>query len=287
MGIGVILAVFGLRQFYGEIVRQKNKYKNTGRDKFKLLAVFRGIMGSILGVSILLFFLAFLSWGLLEGYSWLTSTSYFGIDTIRLKGNNRLGKNEILNKAKLHPGQNALKISIGDIESNLMRLAWIKDVSVKRKLPDSFFIGINEKKPVFWTRKKDRIYYANRTGGIIAPVTAKDLVSLPLLYFDDRNKEVKNDLQKLTGQLQQKRLPFSTAKISWVNFVSQELVELFLRDFDILLKLGREEINANCRFLSRIWGDLTKRKELKRVKVVRIYNKKAWVGFEQLKVASN
>ena len=251
------------------------------------MAVFRGIIGSVLGVSILLVFLGFLSWGLLEGYSWLTTTAYFKIDNIRVKGNNRLLKREILNKGKLHPGQNALNISIGDIESNLMQLAWIKEVSVKRKLPDSFFIGIKEKKPAFWTRKKDRIYYANRTGGVIAPVTAKDLVSLPLLYIRDRNKEVKSDLQELTGQLQQKKLPFSTAKISWVNFVSRELVELFLRDFDILIRLGREEINANCRFLGRIWGDLAKRKELKRVKVVRVYNKKAWVGFEQLKVASN
>ncbi|MFW6414928.1 MAG: cell division protein FtsQ/DivIB [Thermodesulfobacteriota bacterium] len=244
-------------------------------------------MGSILGVCTLLLFLAFLSWGLLEGYTWLTTTSYFAIEKIQIKGNNRLEKKEILNKIGLHKGQNALKISIGNIESKLKQIPWIKEVSVKRKLPHSIHVGIKEKKPVFWTRKQKTVFYANKIGGVIAPVTAEDLVSLPLLYTENKNKGLKKDLKELTGQLQQKELPFSMANISWVNFVSGELVEFFLRDFEILIRLGRDRIAGNCRFLGKIWKDLNKREELQGVKTIRVYKNKGWVGFDRQRLAAN
>ena len=89
----------------------------------------------------------------------------------------------------------------------------------------------------------------------------------------------------LQKELSAKNLPFSMAKISWIDFVGEQVVEMFLRDFQILIRMGREKIKSNSRFLGKIWRDLLKRGELGSVKTIRVYANKGWVGFNRQVVA--
>ncbi len=266
-------------------MKQKNKYRKKTPDKNKLFSILQRILGSILGVSLLFAFLLLLSWGLLQGYTWLTNTPYFAVEEIRIQGNKRLQRRQILNKADLSRGGNSLKISIGDIEKNLLDMAWIKEVEVRRKLPDQVSIRIQEKEAVFFLSRKKKIYYTRANGEIISALEANNSVSLPFLYYKKRNAELVEDLLYLQKELSAKNLPFSMAKISWIDFVGEQVVEMFLRDFQILIRMGREKLKSNSRFLGKIWRDLLKRGELGSVKTIRVYANKGWVGFNRQVVA--
>ena len=268
------------------MVSQKNRYTNNSSARSGPLTIFRRILGSILGVCCLLVFFALLSWGLLQGYKWITTTSYFAAKNIHIKGNKRLKRDEILDKADLSRGKNLLKISIGEIENKLINNPWIKKVAVRRKLPDEVSINIQEISPVFWVRKGERIFYARANGEIISPVKGESPVSLPLLYYQDGKGKSEQDLLYLKRQLRDKELPFSMAEISWIEFVSNGIVEMFLQDIEVLIKIGRENIKSNCRFLGKIWRDLAKRGELGTVKTIRVYQRKGWVAFNHKVVAN-
>lgn len=239
-----------------------------------------------MGLLLLVAFLFLLSWGLLRGYRWLTTSAYFDIENIEIQGNEHLKKSEILKKANLHRGQNSLKINIEKIKNSLVSMPWTKEVLVKRKLPNEMFIRIREKQPYFWIRTREQIYYAKANGEVIAPLRVKNLVSLPVLYYNKKDSEQKKYLEYLKRQLCNQRRPFSLAQISWIDFLSREILELFLRDFGILIRIGTEKLHSNYKFLKRVWKDLAKRKELSAVETIYIYQNKGWVGFKN-QVVSN
>lgn len=237
----------------------------------------RAIFSVILPAFFLILFAA-VSVGLLYGYRSMTTAEYFSLKTIEIQGNSRLNFREVLEIAQLNDGgANTLAFSISAIEEALARNPWIKDVSVRRVLPDTLIIGIREKEPAFWVLREGRLYYADEKGSLIAPVTPGKFASLPALEVEPGAEEATRGLPDLVRSLRDSRLPLDMASISWVRLSAARGVEIFVEDMHLKISIGLEEWLDNVARLGRVVEDLRRRGELGQVREIKAQGPSVWV----------
>lgn len=240
----------------------------------------RGI-GNFFGVtiflSILLFFVGIVGFGLAYGYRGMLCSEYFALKTLEIKGNSRLTSREILETADLLDGSNTLALSIDMVEEALARHPWVEKVSVKRVLPGALIIGIKEKTPVFWLLHNGTLYYADAYGKQIAPVLPGKFASLPTLEVEPGAEDAVATLPDLVKSLQDSRLALDFASISLVRLSSARAVELYIENSGYKISIGLEEWLQNVSRLGMTMVDLTRRGELEFVREIRAQGSNVWV----------
>lgn len=86
----------------------------------------------------------------------VTQSHTFCIDTISVSGNVSLSKNEIIDQSALHPGDNLLEHNLRHVRERLLAHPWIADADVKRILPSTIDITIQEEKVIAVVQIEDR-----------------------------------------------------------------------------------------------------------------------------------
>ncbi len=223
-------------------------------------------------------FLVAVSWGLLAGYRYLTSHPYFTLREVSIEGNERLTDTAVLQLAGITPGENSLAVDMGRAKNRLMQNPWVERVLLRRILPDKVQIHVQERKAVFWVRKQDGLYFADRRGEAIAPVSRDRFVSLPLLDLG-KQQEHRETVALFADRLQQRRLPFSAAEVDWVRFDSEFVLETQLRDSGPRVVLETHDLARHCQKLLAVWRDLNERDELDEASSLVFFRDKAWARF--------
>ncbi|MFQ9866255.1 MAG: cell division protein FtsQ/DivIB [Bilophila wadsworthia] len=108
--------------------------------------------------------------GGLQLYRMATTSEFFAIKRVEIRGTTHFSREEVLKAANLQSGVNSLTVNIA-MEQGLRDNPWVLSVAVKRRLPDAFEIRIRERIPAFWMLKDGVLYYADNRGQMIAPVT--------------------------------------------------------------------------------------------------------------------
>ena len=119
--------------------------------------------------------------GGLQLHRMATTSEFFAIKRVEIRGTTHFSREEVLKAANLQSGVNSLTVNIADVEQGLRDNPWVLSVAVKRRLPDAFEIRIRERIPAFWMLKDGVLYYADNRGQIIAPVNVGNFLSLPTL----------------------------------------------------------------------------------------------------------
>ena len=114
--------------------------------------------------------------GGLQLHRMATTSEFFAIKRVEIRGTTHFSREEVLKAANLQSGVNSLTVNIADVEQGLRDNPWVLSVAVKRRLPDAFEIRIRERIPAFWMLKDGVLYYADNRGQIIAPVNVPDRV---------------------------------------------------------------------------------------------------------------
>ncbi len=221
-----------------------------------------------------------ISAGLIGSYRFLTNWSFFSLRDLNVQGNTILSREEILRTAKLGIGQNALSVSIAGIEHRLIEHSWIKEVLVHRILPKKLVITIEERVPHFWVKKGSSIFYADKKGQCIAPVTAERFILLPFLSWNgsDRQQEV---LNTISGLMTKDNSIFRLKDLAWIRFVDREFLEFFVQDWEIKVIICFNNLQDNWRYFREVWRDLLQRNELKKVSKIMAYNRMGWVRLSE------
>jgi len=74
-----------------------------------------------------------------------TRTSLFNLSDITIKGNIVLDKEKIIRASGIPIGENIFKISLKDLEKNLMEHPYIKEVKLNRRLPNKIAVFLDER----------------------------------------------------------------------------------------------------------------------------------------------
>lgn len=224
---------------------------------------------------------AVLGVGLLYGYRYITSHSYFELKEIHVTGNSRLSQGDIIQIGDVSLGLNCLEMNIGEVEHRLSENPWIKSVTVRREFPNRLRINVVEKVPAFWIRQGDGLYFADATGTVIAPMHPGDMASLPVLEVAETIDDGAAVLKGILKKIKDKQTPFTQSQTAWIKLTSANEIEIFLdghaggKGLTIRLSMDRWELQLER--LKIAWRDMMRRGEFKQAAIIAASGDKIWM----------
>ncbi|SDN61184.1 cell division protein FtsQ [Desulfonauticus submarinus] len=247
----------------------------TRHSKKKRKLSLRVIFSFILAIFIIILSLFFI----LKIYTYLTTTSFFSIKHIKIYGNKILTDNDIKSFLNLNLGDNLLSINISELNYKLYTNNWIKSCLIKRELPDTITIYVEEKEPCFLLLDNDNnIFYADINGNKISKVYSSKYISLPILKL--RTEMDKNILKNIIVAFKEKRFPFSLDQVQHI-VVDSFQTEFFIKDIDTAIFLENNDIRRESIFLSKVISDLSAKRELNKVNRIIVIGNKIWVSYRR------
>lgn len=127
------------------MLTRKNRYKNrTVRprpNRVRRMVTGAGLFG-------LIFYVVGLSLMLILVHDVVTQTGYFKAKSISVDGNRRLTAGQVLEQARINPGENILAVNLGAARKRLLAHPFIAEAQISRKVPDGIEIRISEQRAV-------------------------------------------------------------------------------------------------------------------------------------------
>ena len=118
----------------------------------------------------------------------VVNTEFFSIEKIKVSGNKKIMDNKIILLSSIQEGENIFKINAGDAKKNIMTLAYIKDVEIKRKLPRMVNINIEERKEKIRIKDISSFIILDEEGYILDNVDNKNEKLTEIVGFKIKNK---------------------------------------------------------------------------------------------------
>ena len=209
----------------------------------------------------------------------------FSLQNVFVEGRKNTRVEEILHNMQVKKGMPILNLDTDAILKNIKNLPWVKEGLIKRKLPSSIFVYLEEKRPIEFWISADEFWLIDEWGDVINTKEIDGYNGLILISGIDAPRFVTNLIQiinlvpnlaknvKAATRVGARRwdvflkdgtkimLPESGTLTAWVrlgeifnkNIIFREtnLVDLRIRDRIILRKPNDIEINENKRGFSK------------------------------------
>lgn len=218
-----------------------------------------------------------ISFAFLAAYRYVTTMEAFSLEKIEVHGTRHLDPEDVVAASGVLVGQNILGLNIAEKQALLSGHPWIRNVVVKRELPDSLTFTVEEKEASFWVSDGGRLNYAEKNGLVIAPVEPKKLVALPILKVEKNAEAALPRLVALVNRLDGQGLPFGLADIGWVVVAKDFSVKMQMQRRPLLLTLSLMQFEENVTAVNMAWRDLERRGELSAVRSISAFRGKACV----------
>lgn len=135
---------------------------------------------------------------IIGSFIFLTTTPIFNIKNINITGNEQVSYEQIISLSNLNKDTNLFKNSKSRIIKNIKQNAYIGDVSVKRKLPDTIEINVKEKQKAFMLKFINGYAYID-TQGYILEISDK-MLELPIIKGYTTNEESISEGNRLCSE---------------------------------------------------------------------------------------
>lgn len=215
--------------------------------------------------------------GLFALYHLATTSDFFALRQVEIRGAKHFRREDILRTAGLEAGKNSLTIEIAEVEKTLSGNPWVLSVAVKRSLPDAFEILITERIPAFWLLKDGALHYTDRTGVLIAPVEAGNFLSLPTLEILPGGENLQPKVGDLMDSLHKANLPLDLAAVSTIRLSSAKGLEITMENMELTLCISPVDWDTNLKRLNSVLRDLARRGELKGTREIWLAEGSVWV----------
>jgi cell division protein FtsQ len=134
-------------------------------------------------------------------------TYQFGINDIQIIGNYHLEKKDVISRSKIQKGEPLFKINLSEIEDRLEQNAWIKRASIKKRLPETLLIKIEEAEPMALLSLKKRLYLMDGDGELLERLKGDGVPFLPVIKnINPKKKEDMKEALKLVSTLNDKNI---------------------------------------------------------------------------------
>ncbi len=185
---------------------------------------------------------------------WLFETvrkaSFFSIETITVKGNNRLSAGEVVTLVESLNGQNIFLADLDETRRHLRAAGWIEDVRLRRVLPSTVEIMVDEREPVGLGRFGAVLYLIDSDGLVIDEFTPRfrDL-DLPIIDGlsvgrNDGDRDIDKRRVALATQLLSdigRHAPRLSDQLSQVDVADPHDAVVLLTGDPVFIHLGEEQ----------------------------------------------
>jgi cell division protein FtsQ len=101
--------------------------------------------------------------------------SYFSINDIVLQGHwKRLDAQQLIEVAGVKQGDNLFLMNVSEVHDRLMMHPWVREAAVRRHLPHTLLMAVEEFKPKAVYVRPDGMYYVDKEGVMFKRLDAKD-----------------------------------------------------------------------------------------------------------------
>jgi cell division protein FtsQ len=120
----------------------------------------------------------------------LNYTAEFGLQVrdIIVEGRNETPKDAILEAIGVNSGDPILAFDPAIAKERIEALPWISHVSIERRLPDSLYVTITEKKPIALWQFQEKLSLIDSNGTSIPDVDRSKYKNIPLIVGEDAPK---------------------------------------------------------------------------------------------------
>ena len=201
-----------------------------------------------------------------SGYYLIEKVPAFQISKISITGTKRCDLKKIEEFTNSTYGRCILKVNLSDLHRKIKSIGWVKRVSVRRILPNTLQIAIQERVP-FGIIEADQRYLVDKEGVLIAPVQDQKVWDLPLITGLSGERFLMSrriDSYSLNSALKVLKL-MQDLKAQWLSGVfeisleNQENIVLYNKNRGREIRLGLNNLQEKVIYLQAIWNDINTR----------------------------
>ena len=124
----------------------------------------------------------------------MLKSPFFNIENYKVEGNYKLSKEDIINASSISKGENIFKINKSMSEKDVSKLAYIKNIEIKRKLPRTILFNVEERVGVLQTRSISTMLLVDIEGFVLEQLDSVDENLPNITGFDLNNIVIGNNI---------------------------------------------------------------------------------------------
>ena len=195
---------------------------------------------------------------LILGYHQLTNAGYFEVKEIVLKGLNRTREPDVIRLAGLNKPVNIFALRLGEMGEELKRHPWIKDVSLKRQMPETIIVEVVEHRPVALLDIGE-IYYLDETGKPFKKLGTEEENGLPVVTGFTRLDLIQGEMETvldLLNILSERNDRVRVENIASIKYDRIRGITLRTREDNLLVEAGSKDYRVKFERLGRVLAHL-------------------------------
>ena len=184
---------------------------------------------------------------LIGGEIYFLLSPFFNIKNIKIVGNQKLTNEEIISLSQIQIDENTFKLVKSKVQKNIKQNAYVENVKIKRNLPDTITIEVEERTPTYMISFANAYAYINNQGYFLE--ISKNKLELPILTgFLTKEEEIQEgnrlcveDLQRLDDVLQIMKSATSNeiaSLVTKINIANKQNYILELKDEKKTVQMG-------------------------------------------------
>jgi len=183
--------------------------------------------------------------------------SSFPIKNVVFYGNKHLTDDELRALAGIHGNENIITVSRKKVIQMLLKSPWIKSVSVRKELPDTLSVLIEEVTPFALLDMKGRLFIINDKGDLLEELKGDSIPFLPVITANPYNRdEGFSEALSLTKAMND--LGFSSER-NQIEIIVSRPQELTILIDGTVVKVGSGDYRRKLERLLELEGEIKKR----------------------------
>lgn len=125
----------------------------------------------------------------LEGLGRLTAAAGLEVDHVEVTGFRQMDPRPVTDIALAHQANHTpmLLVDLDEIRADLLRIGWVADAQVSRRLPDTLTVRVTERVPAAIWQRRGKLSLIDADGVVLAPVRLDAMPDLPLVIGPSAN----------------------------------------------------------------------------------------------------
>jgi len=213
---------------------------------------------------------------LLTGWGILSTSRALAVQRAVVQGTGHLSRLDILSAAEVGSDSNLLALPVGKIAARVRAIPWVEQAEVSRRLPDTVVIRVTERRPMLMALVEGRLFYLDENLRPISVHRRRALPDMPVITGlsradlaqpDDEVLSLVEAVKQLLAVLPSADLA-PGGRLAEVHLDRVWGLSLVFNDTAPVVRLGFKDYSRRLARLEQVRGDLARRGELERARLI-------------------
>ncbi|MDA1309708.1 MAG: FtsQ-type POTRA domain-containing protein [Proteobacteria bacterium] len=134
------------------------------------------------------------------GFREISIRTGLAVRDVMVSGRDRTARAELLRAIGIKAGDPILTVDLAGAHLRIASLAWVKQVRVERRLPDTVFVSLVEREPMALWQRNGKLHLIDRDGGVIPSAEVEKFSDLPIVIGQDAPPRTRDVLAMLSRE---------------------------------------------------------------------------------------